>query len=123
MGFHGRRPAAIASLLLATIAFTIVVAESHGHESLEISSAHGPLPAFSAGHEQPDLTLHIESATRLEAEPCIGCLQRQRQRADGLLETVLLGIAPSSWGLAETSIAKVAIDARRLPPSRAPPRA
>lgn len=123
MGIRGNRPTAVAALILAAITFANGVVESHGHDPLDLSAGHVDLPAFSAGHDQPDHAVHIESATHVESAACIGCLQRQRERADGSPKLALRGFEADSSVLAEEATRHLAADARRLPASRAPPRA
>lgn len=127
MGVPRRRSTAIASLLFATIAFTAVVAESQRHDLLEdLSSARGSIPAFAAEHEQPDHTLHIEAVRRTEPDSCfgcIGCLPQQRQLAVGAFAPVLGDFEPDASAVATESLGGLGADARRLKPSRAPPRA
>ena len=122
MGALRNRTTAIAALLLATITFSGVLAQSHGHDSLDLSTAHGDLPAFSAGHEQPDHTVHIEGATRIEAASCVACLQ-QRQRATAMPEPLIGDFEPGSSAIATATAWRPAAEARRLKPARAPPRA
>lgn len=123
MSAHGSLRTALALLLLATMALSVVFAGSHQHDSVDLAGGHGELPTFTAGHEHPVHTVHIESASSLEADSCVGCLQRQRQRADGRPAPAVAAIEPSSSALVQGSAARVSIDAGRLPASRAPPRA
>ena len=123
MGVLRDRSTVIAALLLATLAFAGVVAESHRHDSLATPTGHEDLPTFAVGHEQPDHTVHIEGATRIEAATCVGCLQRQRQRVAGMPEPVLGDFGPGSSAIAKASAWRPAAEARRLKDPRAPPRA
>ncbi len=121
-GVLGDRPTVIAALLLAALAFA-GVADGHRHDSLATPAGHEDLPTFSAGHEQPDHTVHIEGAARIEPTSCVGCRQRQRQRANGTPEPVLGGLEQGSSAIAAESARRLAAGARRLKVPRAPPRA
>lgn len=124
MGVRRSRSTAIASLLLATVTFTAVVAESHRHDLLEdLSSALG---GWSVGHEPSDHTVQIEGGTATEPDSCfgcIGCLPQQRQLAIGTSAPVLGGFELDASAVAMESVWGLGADARRLKPSRAPPRA
>ena len=123
MGVLRDRSTIVAALLLATLAFAGVAGDSHRHDSLTTAAGHEDLPTFSAGHEQPDRTVHIEGATRIEPDSCLACLQRQRQGAVGRPAPALGGFAPDSSAIAAESARRLAADARLHKPSRAPPRA
>ena len=117
------RPAATAVLLLATLASTSVVALGHEHGALAIGAGHSELPTFVAGHSEPDRTVHVESATRVESSPCIACLHRQRQYAAGSLSPSLDAFAPSLSTVAIEGEPTCVGGPYRLPASRAPPAA
>ena len=123
MGVLRDRPAAVAALLLAVLAFSGLAAEGHRHDPLAPSVGHEDLPTFAAGHSQPDHTVHIEGATRVESPACVVCQLRQRQRADASLGPALGGFEPSSAVIATAPVERPAAVARGLAPSRAPPRA
>lgn len=122
MGALRDRSSIIAALLLATLAFA-GAGVGHRHDSLAAATGHEDLPIFSVGHEQPDRTLHIEGEARLEAASCVGCLQRQRERAAAMPPPVFGGFEPGSSASVTASVWRPAAKARRLKPSRAPPQA
>ena len=124
MGARSSRLAAIAALLLATLSFAGELAEGHHHDLPSLLLAQGDLPTFTAEHDPPDHTVHIEGATWTESDSCFGCpgcLSQQRQLAVGTPPPV-----PGAFELDASAIAPEALwgpagDARRLKPSRAPP--
>jgi hypothetical protein len=107
--------------LLATLALTSVAALGHEHGAL--TDGHSELPTYEVGHGQPDRTLHIESATRVESSPCIACIHRQRQYAVESLAPGLDGITPSLAPIALEGDHHCVAGSYRLPASRAPPAA
>lgn len=118
-----RRSVTAALLLLGSLALTTVAAESHGHDQLLLVDGHSELATFSAGHTAPDQTSHIESATQLETSHCVGCLQRQRQRAVQSLAPRFGGVVPSLATIVPDAESLPSVLSSRLPSSRAPPRA
>lgn len=125
MGVLRNRPTAIVALLLAAISVAGEFAESHHHHELPgLSAALDDLPTFTAGHEQPDHTLHIEGATPADPDSCVGCvgcLSQQRQAAVATSTSVPGSFEPDASAVAAKSLWGLAGDARRLKPSRAPP--
>ena len=124
MGVLKNRLTAFVALLLAAIAFAGELAESHHKELPGLSAAQGDLPTFTAEHEQPDHTLHIEGATPAESDSCVGCvgcLSQQRQLAVPTSAPVPGAFEPDASAVAAESLWGLADDARRLKPSRAPP--
>jgi len=121
MGVLRDRSTIIAALLLTALAIA-GFGGSHRHDLLTTPAGHEDLPTFSAGHDQPDRTVHIEGATRIEQASCVACLL-QRQRVDGTPAPVLAGFEQDSQLIGLESTSRLAADARWLKPSRAPPRA
>jgi len=121
MGVFRNRQAGLALLVLATMGFAGLVVE--GHDPLELSIGHEDLPTFSAGHEQRDRTLHVESATPLELASCDACLQRQRERTDDRLAPLSGHLELAATIVAAEIARPVAHDPSRLPAPRAPPAA
>ena len=125
MGVLRNRPTAIVALLLAAISVAGEFAESHHHHELPgLSAALDDLATFTAGHEQPDHTLHIDGATPADPDSCfgcVGCLSQQRQLAATASPPVPGSFEPDAPAYAAESILGLGGDARRLKPSRAPP--
>ena len=100
-----------------------MVSGLHQHHGLAPANGLEELPTFSGGHHRPDPTTHVEGATRIESPSCIGCLVRQRLRADTALAPALGGVEPSSAAGFGESDRRGAHDPYRLPAPRAPPTA
>lgn len=119
----GLSTAFIAVLLLATLAFTNVGTLGHRHDGLAEGDGHSHLPVYSAGHEHPHHTVHIEAASRIDSSPCVACLHRQRQNAATALDTSLENFTPSVSTISIQDDRQPAYGSYRIPAARAPPRA
>ena len=119
----GRCPAAVAVLLLAVLALTSVGALGHHHDGLTDGDGHSHLPVYSAGHERPHHTVHIEEASRIDSSSCVACLHRQRQNATTTLDLSLATFTLSVSTIPIRNDRHSTIASYRIPDTRAPPRA
>lgn len=117
------RSTALAALLLAVLALTGIASGSHGHDLGIAAPGHSALPSFATGHSQPDRTLHVEGATPVEVTPCVACLLRAQPRALAAHGEALGSVMPDGFAARPEGDPELSSGARRLPASRAPPRA
>ncbi|MDX1503649.1 MAG: hypothetical protein R3325_14925 [Thermoanaerobaculia bacterium] len=115
------KAAVLATLLLATLATTGAVEQSHAHDALAGASGPAALPHFEAGHAAPDDRLHVEGAAQTEPAACLACLLRERQRGVEAPLSRLGGLSPGLATPVRSTVTEAVAGARRLPPSRAPP--
>lgn len=115
--------AAVATLLIAALAFTGLSVHGHQHDPLVHAHGHSDLPTYSGGHHHPIPEAHIEDATRIESTSCIACLHQQRQSGPEALASGLGGLAPDASGIELERDGTAAAGTHRLPASRAPPSA
>lgn len=113
--------AALVVMVLASFVLTALFSTDHDHDQL--SAFAQDLPTYSAGHSSPDPTSHVEAATRLEASHCVGCLQRQRERATDSRAPQFDWLVPSSATPKVGPDRPLQTQVHQLPDSRAPPRA
>lgn len=109
-------------MVIGSFVLTGLLSADHSHNQFSTPYGKG-LPAYSAGHSSPDPTPHVEAATRLEASHCVACLQRQRERATDSRAPQFDCLVPSSATQRLDPDLLPWTQVRRLPDSRAPPRA
>ena len=117
----GYRPTAVATLVLGALALASLASLGHGHDALA-SGDHSALPVYSAGHDAPDPTVHVEDASRIESESCVVCVHRQRQIAIAEPALGALGRVSHPSSVAAGEVDAVTAGLLSPPGSRAPPR-
>ena len=116
----------IAALLLTAIAFAGEFVETDHHHAVGLAPTDLPIFEGVGEDDQPDPTLHVEAATQIEPETCfgcVGCLPHQRQLAVESSAPTPEQLGPDTSAVVVASAWGLGTDARRLKPSRAPPKA